>query len=269
MSHRGDLAVKIDEGGSPAASAAKSDDKLKPPRLAASGPSPREEGRVSPRKTNSLTPRKHGPDEARAEKSTTPRKEGSQLQRKEVGSKPKGGFLASFFGDAQPSTSPVPERAESSPSAKGSKRRAGSTSMTNEQLVYIREVRALLSDLSRPHGRTYDSPRVQSALAADNSVGRNSSSGIASPDVAKDSPRGKSINFMASPAPTGGSSIMKDPWKAKQVKSANAALSAELQLLQQYKLREKQYAKQTNAATPFKCVAALALAACLTRPLPL
>lgn len=97
---------------------------------------------------------------------------------------------------------------------------------------------------------------VQSALAADNSMGRNSSSGIASPDVAKDSPRGKSINFMASPtAPTGGSSIMKDPWKAKQVKSANAALSAELQLLQQYKLREKQYAKQTNAATPFKCVA--------------
>lgn len=160
MSHRGDLAVKIDEGGSPAAAAAKSDDKLKPPRLNASGPSPREEGRVSPRKTNSLTPRKHGPDEARTEKSTTPRKEGSQLQRKEVGSKPKGGFLASFFGDAQPSTSPVPERAESSPSAKGSKRRAGSTSMTNEQLVYIREVRAPLFDVIYPPcASPSDSPR--------------------------------------------------------------------------------------------------------------
>lgn len=96
-------------------------------------------------------------------------------------------------------------------------------------------------------------------MREDAAVGRSSSSGVASPDVAKDSPRGKSIGFVASPttAPTSaptGSSMMKDPWKAKQVKSANAALAAELQLLQQYKLREKQYAKQTNAATPFKYV---------------
>jgi hypothetical protein len=91
--------------------------------------------------------------------------------------------------------------------------------------------------------------------ATDTTFGRSSSSGIVSPEPAKDSPRGKSIGFVASPTPSApGSSVMKDPWKAKQVKSANAALSSELQLLQQYKLRERQYATQTNAATPFKCV---------------
>lgn len=143
MSHRGELAVKIDDAAA-ASAAAKADEKLKPPRLNASGPSPRDEGRVSPRKSQSLTPRKHGPDEPREKFSTTPRKGApppDALQAQKKDGKSKSGFLASFFGDGQQSTSPAPERAEPSPNPKGSKRRPGSTSMTSEQLISIRDVR--------------------------------------------------------------------------------------------------------------------------------
>lgn len=139
MSHRGEVQVKIDDGGV-ASQMSKSDEKLKPPRLNASGPSPRDEGRLSPRKSQTLTPRKHA-DETREKSSTTPRKGAAPPEALKKDTKSKSGFLASFFGDAQPSSPAAPDRAEASPNPKSGKRRPGSTSMTSDQLISIRDVR--------------------------------------------------------------------------------------------------------------------------------
>lgn len=145
MSHRGEVSVKIEE-----ASANKSDEKLKPPRLVTAGPSPRDEGRLSPRKSQSLTPRKNGPDEHREKNSTTPRRnatQGDPLQPLKKESRGKSGFLSSFFGDAQPSAAQT-ERLESSPNPpKVAKKRPGSASMTADQLVSVREVCADITDV--------------------------------------------------------------------------------------------------------------------------